>query len=103
MKSSRKLSLSPAAEDDIRYILQYSLQTWGMQQQDADTEAMAIAIDQLGTFPSLGRAQDDVFPGCRSHPVEQHVISYRIETRRDRVLRILHAKMAAIGRVKGTE
>ena len=74
-----------------------------MRQRDAYTEAMATAFNELGAFPSLGRARDEVFPGCRSHPVEQHVIDYRIETRRVRVLRILHAQMAAIGRVKGTE
>ena len=103
MKSSRRLSLSPAAEDDIRYILQHSVQAWGEPQRDAYAMALATALDELGTFPNLGRARDDVFPGCRSHPVVQHVVYYRIEARRVRVLRILHAKMSPKGRVEASE
>ncbi len=103
MKSSRRLSLSPTAEDDLRYILQFSLQTWGERQRDAYTEAMAAAFDQLVAFPGLGRARDDVLLGCRSFPVEQHVIYYRIEECNVRILRILHAKMGAKGLVEAPE
>jgi plasmid stabilization system protein ParE len=53
----------------------------------------------LGVFPELGRPRHDVGPGCRSLPVGQHVIWYRIEKGTVRILRILHARMDATGRV----
>ena len=103
MKSSRRLSLSPAAKNDVRYILQYSVQTWGEQQRNAYADSLAAAFEDQRTYPELCRARDDVFPGCRSHPVEQHGIYYRVEPRRVRVLRILHAKIAPEGRVEPSE
>ena len=76
MKSSRKSTLSTSARADLRALLQYSVSTWGERQLDAYAEAIHAAIDELASFPALGRARDDIFPGCRSYPAEQHIIYY---------------------------
>jgi plasmid stabilization system protein ParE len=47
-------------------------------------------MQSLREFPELGRARDDLFPGCRIHRIQQHYILYRIDETAIRVVRILH-------------
>jgi toxin ParE1/3/4 len=103
MTSSRSVSLAPLAESDLRFILQHSLETWGERQRDEYAEAMRAAFVGIGTFPGIGRSSEDVAPGCRALPVEQHVIYYRVEEHTVRILRILHARMGTKGRVAPPE
>lgn len=89
----REVALSPAARRDVRSILLASRRQWGAVQQDAYRRVLDRALDQLGSYPEIGRQSDNTPPGLRSFPVGQHVIYYRIEPNRIRVARILHAKM----------
>lgn len=93
--SSRRLPvvLSPEARDNFEDIVRYTRRTWGDGQAARYAEALNNALDNLGRFPLMGRARDDVFPGCRIQPVEQHVILYETDDIEVRVARILHAKM----------
>ena len=95
MKSSRRPNLSSRARADLRALLQYSLATWGERQQDAYAQAIDAAIRDLAAFPALGRARDEVFPGCRVYRVEQHVIYHHRSGGAVTIDRILHVKMDA--------
>lgn len=58
------------------------------------------AIDQafavLRDHPQIGRPRDDLCPGCRGFPVEQHVIYYdQPDDHTIFVRRILHARQDA--------
>ena len=103
--SSRRLPvlLSPRAEEDFGAILLYGVNTWGEDQADAYEDAIDRALDRLGRFPRMGRARDEIFPGCRSLPVEQHAIYYHADRRMVTIDRILHAKMDATGQVVRSE
>jgi toxin ParE1/3/4 len=100
MPSGRKLRLSVEAQDDLRDLLQYSLQRWGWQQRDAYKSKIQRRLRDLATYPDLGRARDEYFPGCRSLPVEQHVVYYPVTETEILVTRILHAKRDAGGLIK---
>ncbi len=93
--SARKRSvvLTRRAQEDYRQILQYSVQTWGEEQQIAYNAALVKALTIIGDNPSIGRARADLPPGYRALPVEQHVIIYHVTTRAVSVLRILHSRM----------
>ena len=90
MSSPRyRLRLSPQASEDLRDILQYSLDRWGEEQQQRYAGLLERALITLQDHPNSGRARPDLWPECRALVVEQHVILYQITGRRIRVARIL--------------
>lgn len=103
--SSRSLPVivSPRARLDQEDIVAHGLRTWGEGQALAYDAVIDTALQELGFFPELGRPRDDIGRGCRSLPVGQHVLYYRIEGRTLLVLRILHARMDATGQVAAPE
>jgi toxin ParE1/3/4 len=82
--------LSPEAQDDYASIHAYTLRQWDESQWAVYEAALLRAFDALGDNPSLGRAQDDLRPGLRSLPVEQHIIFYEVRNDTIRVARLLH-------------
>lgn len=95
MSSSHSLRLTLEASDDIRDILQYSLETWGPQQQDTYAASLDAALRTLADFPPIGTARDELFPGCRSHRAGQYAIYYYLSEGTVTVARVLHARMDA--------
>ena len=93
MPSSRRLRLSPEAEDDLRDILQNTLDRWGREQQDRYEAARTSAFQALLRFPSLGRDVGGSRAGARRYRVEQHAIFYEADDDEVRVARILHVRM----------
>lgn len=89
------LALRPAAQWDIRSILLFIVQQWGVAQRDVYGEEIARAFESLSANPQIGRARDEVSPGLRSYQVRQHVIYCRIASDSLTVLRILHERMDA--------
>ncbi|HET7092965.1 MAG TPA: type II toxin-antitoxin system RelE/ParE family toxin [Thermomicrobiales bacterium] len=93
MPSRRRVSLSSAAQGDLRAILQYTLERQGAEQRRIVRDRFAHVLRELAAFPNLGRARDDILPGIRGLPVANYIILYNIEDDRVRVNRILHEKM----------
>jgi toxin ParE1/3/4 len=92
MPSRRKLSLAPAAEDDLADILQYTEKRWGSEQADSYQAMLQKVLLELVEFPHLGKARPDLPAGYRSLLADQHLIYYRIEGSAIRVSRILHVR-----------
>ncbi len=79
----------------------YTRRTWGEEQLLAYEAAIYQALDKLSQNPHAGRLRDDVFPGCRSFPVEQHVIYYdQLNDTTIFVRKILHTRQDASTVVK---
>lgn len=92
MPSSRRPRLAAEARDDLRDILQHSLETWGRSQHDAYQAAIRRGLTEIATYPRLGRQRDDLFPGCRSLPIRQHVFYYLVDGDDVYMVRILHER-----------
>jgi len=92
-----RLVLTPLTRQDLRDILQYTAQTWGRERRDAYQALVLGRLRELTAYPNLGRARDEVFPGCRSLRVEQHVAYYRTTDAEIIVARLLHARQDAVG------
>lgn len=74
----------------------YTRRAWGEKQQLSYEAAIDQALDMLSTHPQAGRPRDDLFPGCRSIQVEQHVIYYHQPAATEIVVqRILHNRQDA--------
>ena len=87
--------LRAAARRDVRDILLYTGDQWGIEQLEAYSEEVNRAFSVLSINPHIGRTHDDIRPGLRSYRVQQHVIYYRVAADTVVVLRILHRKMEA--------
>ena len=86
----RRLDFARQAQRDLDDILQWSLEVWGAAQQDRYAAALERAVALLLEQPNAGRAREDLGPGYRVYPVEQHRIFYKVTGRTIRVIRILH-------------
>jgi toxin ParE1/3/4 len=100
---ARRVITSPQADLDIEDILNHSIDTRGESQAAAYYKRLQQALRGLETFASIGRRRDDLFGGCRSLPVEQHVVYYRIDGVTVRIARILHRRMNPRAHVTGNE
>lgn len=89
------LDLSRRARNDIRSSILQSLLEWGEEQEARYAAALDRALAALADNPYLGRARDDLAPGCRTFPVEQHLIVYEVRPTAIWVARVLHQRMDA--------
>jgi toxin ParE1/3/4 len=93
MSSSRSLTFSARAEDDLRRLLATSRVMWGEEQRDAYAKRLATAMQELLLHPYLGRARDELSPGLRGLRAGSHFISYQSDERTVRIVRVLHERM----------
>lgn len=95
--SARKaaIALRPAARRDVRAILVYTAEQWGVAQRDAYRKEIDRALATLRSNPRLGRSRDEIRPGLRSYPVQRHVIYDRFGADVVPVVRVMHERMDA--------
>ena len=91
MPSSRRLRFTPEAEDDLRQVFRYTLETWGPRQRDTYRALAWRTFRHLARFPGLGRLRDELAPNMRSYPLGQHVIFYEVVPDGINIRRILHS------------
>jgi toxin ParE1/3/4 len=97
--SVRERRLAAEARKDIRAILRYSKQEWGVRQQGVYAAQIDEAIDRLCLFPEIGHFQPETPSGFWSFPVGEHIIYYRFGPKRLTILRVLHKRMDALTRL----
>jgi toxin ParE1/3/4 len=95
MPSRHRLRINAEAREDIRDILQYTLQTWGRTQRDKYEALILDAMQRLREYPAIGEERDDLGRPYRRLIVAQHVIYYRIEENAVRVIRVVHSRRDA--------
>jgi len=92
---SRPVIYAPRALDDREDIELAGIEMWGDERTAAYIVSIDVACEEIGRYPEIGRARDDLRPGLRGFPVEQHVVYYRIRANDVRISRILHARRDA--------
>ena len=88
-----KVKLSREARADLRDIYNYTYQTWGRAQADKYVEMIEKGCHLLVKHPTLGKPQDEFFPGLRKYPIGKHYIFYRATGKGIEVIRVLHQAM----------
>ena len=71
------VAFSAPARRDIRDALLDTQRRWGEVQRRQFRQRIDRALEALIANPELSRPRDELFPGCRSFPVGQHLIHYR--------------------------
>lgn len=97
------MRLTPEAEDDLRDLLQYTLETWGKQQRDTYRKLFSEAFRKLARYPGMGRGRNEISQSLRSYPVGSHVIFYSVTEAADGIVvhRIFHGSRSADDMVPG--
>jgi toxin ParE1/3/4 len=89
----RTYVLAPEARHDLADILVYSERFWGRRQRDIYRAALRHGFETVRDNPGIGIAKDAIEPGMRVHPVEHHLLYYRLNDNVVEIARILHERM----------
>jgi toxin ParE1/3/4 len=84
---------SQAAQDDLRHILEYTVQRWGLTQAAQYYADLQLCFQVLAANPGMGKACAEISPGLRRHESGKHVVFYRLRPDGIRVTRVLHQQM----------
>lgn len=86
--------LTPAADQDIVEIWQYTAETWGVAQANKYLDQIERCLKGLVENPALRKSRDEIRKGYRSLHCEQHLIFYRERSKKQiEVVRLLHERM----------
>jgi toxin ParE1/3/4 len=81
--------LSKLAEDDIRRIYRFGIETFGQRQADLYFDALFEQLDKIATSPTIYQAMESIRPGYRRCVFGSHTIYYRIDGTAVSIMRIL--------------
>jgi len=87
------LILSPSAIRDLQDISDYTLRTWGAEQEDQYLKGLWAKLADIQFSPESCRLRKDLAKGCRSARYEKHIIFFSIKGQTLQVIRILHGAM----------
>jgi toxin ParE1/3/4 len=87
--------LSPAAQDDLDGIFDYTVREWGLAQAVNYTRVLEDTCSALAEAPSQGQDCGYIRPGYRRRAAEHHFIYYINTDYGIAVIRILHERMLA--------
>lgn len=82
--------LSPAAQDDLDEIWDYTAETWSPEQAESYLRGLGERLLALCDHPEMARERSEVDPPVRLHPYRSHLIIYRIEGDHLAIIRIVH-------------
>jgi len=86
--------LTPAADQDIAEIWQYSFENWGLEKANDYLNEIENALNNLVDNPKLGKNRDEIRQGYRSFQVGRHLIFYRLNLGKQiEAVRVLHERM----------
>ncbi len=87
-----KLVISPAAQQDLRDIYQFGLQTWGRLQSSDYLDHLKARFIALTSQPRIAVERPELAQNIRSLPVKSHVVFYRLQTNQLEIVRVLHRR-----------
>ena len=90
MSNIRFYEISPAADRDLEEIYDYVKDRFSTDHAEEYLLDLEILFDLLVQNPEMGRQRDEVRPGLRSFPKNQHIVFYRLSPDRVRIVRVLH-------------
>ncbi len=88
-----KYVLSPQAQQSLKDIRAYSLETFGNQQTRRYLQQLKDRMNRLADQPNLGKQRGDIKAGYRSYPERSHTIYYRIRDTHIDIIDVLHQRM----------
>lgn len=97
----RSFRITPRAEQDLRNIAHYTLQTWGRKQRNAYLRVIDRRFSWLAENPNLGKPRPDIKEGYYSYPQGSHVIFYLVRKGGIDIIGIPHQRMDVLSYFSG--
>ena len=94
------VDLTEAALQDLRSIRDYTLFTWGEEQERKYLDGMWAKFETLRTAPDRFRQREDLFPGCRLAIHGKHLVLFRVQGDVLQIVRVLHGSMDLHGQIE---
>jgi len=88
-----KYILSPAAQNSLKGIKAYSLETFGKRQTTIYLKNLHVCMQDLADTPSKGTERPELKKGYYSKFIGSHTIYYRISDTHIGIIDILHQAM----------
>lgn len=88
-----KLVLSPAAIHDLQSIAEYTLRTWGPEQEHRYLEGLWARLEEIRAAPERFKPRPELGEDFQSARHEKHVVFFRIRKGSLQIIRILHTAM----------
>lgn len=88
-----KVRSSLQAKRDVASILLYTEQHWGTVQRQRYRVMLRESFTVIGENPFLGTPIHPSSPEFRRHPVDEHVVFYRVHENFIEIVRVLHYRM----------
>lgn len=85
--------LTPAAQQDLSEIWDYTEQHWDVRQAERYLTELREALERITADPDRGRSCDEIRSGYRRYSVGSHLIFYLEAPGAVDVIRILHQRM----------
>jgi toxin ParE1/3/4 len=99
MKSSHRIGISDEAAADLLDIRRYTAKVWGPQQRDRYIGRLRQSLHSLLDYPERGRRRDELYFGCPSLTVGQHIVYYYLTDDEIVIDRVLHVNQETAGKV----
>lgn len=89
-----EIHITKKAQKDLEDIYIYSLNEWGEKQADKYFDELDNSINKiLSKNPKIGIACDYIRFGYRQFHVNEHLIFYKLTSKRIYIVRLLHKSM----------
>lgn len=85
-----KYTLSRKAEADLAAIIDFSLETFGIEQARIYYDSLIDALNHIADHPEIGMSFAHIKPNTRRLVHGSHVVYYRTDTSSVFIRRILH-------------
>ena len=92
----KKYKLSLLAENDLLYLIESTIKSWGIEQAKQYALSIEAVLDKLCEHPNIGIQRNELYIAARSFPVGKHIIYYQFKDDIIEVARILHQSMDPI-------
>lgn len=96
-----RFRLTRDAQQDLRTIRHYTVNTWGQEQSSKYLQGARETIELLVEFPGQGLVRLDVGEGVFSFPYGSHMLYYRLEKKQLVVFAVLHQRMVPTEHLQG--
>jgi toxin ParE1/3/4 len=88
-----RYDLTARAAADLREIVKYTKETWGIEQARHYRDELEVALQKLSLTPDMGRQREAIASGVRSFRVAAHIAFYVQRQDGITILRLLHPSM----------
>jgi len=92
--------LTPEAEEDLKGIIRYTIEQWGIEQAQHDTDLLEAGCQNIVDKTAISRTFSQKYPDVFVTKCEHHLVFYLWRSSRPLIIAILHERMDLVNRLK---